>query len=114
MEAKAMKEINVEEAEVEVMDEVEAVVVGDVVEQVGEPTAVGLGLRGELADQQQRGDAVLVLHVLGVAAVAQRLLVAEGEALDAAEWPFPRDELAHAVRRGYEQLPRAQRRLPLV
>ena len=46
---------------------------------------LGLGLGGELADQQQRGDAVLVLHVLGVAAVAERLLVAEGQALDAAD-----------------------------
>ena len=36
------------------------------------------------------------------------------EALDAAEWPFPREELADAVRRGYEHLPRSQKRLPLV
>ena len=37
-----------------------------------------------------------------------------GDALDAAEWPYPREELAPAVRRGYEHLPRAQKRLPLV
>jgi glyoxylase-like metal-dependent hydrolase (beta-lactamase superfamily II) len=37
-----------------------------------------------------------------------------GQALDAAEWPYPREELAAAVRRGYEHLPRAQKRLPLV
>ena len=36
------------------------------------------------------------------------------EALEAAEWPYPREELAAAVRRGYEHLPRAQKRLPLV
>jgi glyoxylase-like metal-dependent hydrolase (beta-lactamase superfamily II) len=36
------------------------------------------------------------------------------EALDAAEWPFPREYLADAVRRGYEHLPRSQKRLPLV
>ncbi len=36
------------------------------------------------------------------------------EALDAAEWPFPRAYLADAVRRGYEHLPRSQKRLPLV
>jgi len=36
------------------------------------------------------------------------------EALDAAEWPFPREELADAVRRGYEHLPSSQKRLPLV
>jgi len=37
-----------------------------------------------------------------------------GEALAAGEWPYPREELAQAVRRGYEQLPRSQKRLPLV
>ena len=37
-----------------------------------------------------------------------------GEALDAAEWPFPKDALEHAVRRTYEQLPRSQKRLPLI
>jgi glyoxylase-like metal-dependent hydrolase (beta-lactamase superfamily II) len=37
-----------------------------------------------------------------------------GEALAAAEWPFPPDRLADAVRRGYEQLPRSQKRLPLL
>ncbi len=36
------------------------------------------------------------------------------EALDAAEWPFPREDLAEAVRRGYEELPLSQRRLPLL
>ena len=36
------------------------------------------------------------------------------DALDAAEWPYPRDYLADAVRRGYEHLPRSQKRLPLV
>lgn len=36
------------------------------------------------------------------------------EALDAAEWPLPAGSLGHAVARGYEQLPRSQRRLPLV
>lgn len=37
-----------------------------------------------------------------------------GEALAAGEWPFPADRLADAVRRGYEHLPRSQKRLPLV
>ena len=40
--------------------------------------------------------------------------VPESQALEAAEWPYPREELAAAVRRGYEHLPRAQKRLPLV
>jgi glyoxylase-like metal-dependent hydrolase (beta-lactamase superfamily II) len=37
-----------------------------------------------------------------------------GEALAAAQWPYPAEELVHAVRRGYEQLPRSARSLPLV
>jgi glyoxylase-like metal-dependent hydrolase (beta-lactamase superfamily II) len=37
-----------------------------------------------------------------------------GAAIDAAEWPYPREELGAAVRRGYEHLPRSQKRLPLI
>ena len=55
---------------------------------------------------------------IGVVAETIRDLAGRGvplaEALDAAEWPFPRRELAEAVRRGYGELPRAARRLPLV
>jgi hypothetical protein len=55
---------------------------------------------------------------IGVVAETIRDLAGRGvplaDALDAAEWPFPRSELAEAVRRGYEELPRAARRLPLV
>ncbi len=40
--------------------------------------------------------------------------VGVGDALDSAEWPYPRDELANAVRRGYEQLPRGSKTLPLL
>ena len=36
------------------------------------------------------------------------------DALAAAEWPWPREALGEAVRRGYAQLPRSQRRLPLL
>jgi glyoxylase-like metal-dependent hydrolase (beta-lactamase superfamily II) len=57
-------------------------------------------------------------NAIGVVAETIRDLATRGvplaEALDAAEWPYPREELAAAVRRGYEQLPRAQKRLPLV
>lgn len=35
------------------------------------------------------------------------------QALAAAEWPYPREELGDAVRRGYAQLPAGGRRLPL-
>lgn len=40
--------------------------------------------------------------------------VPPGQALDAESWPYPREHLVHAVRRGYEQLPREAKRLPLV
>jgi glyoxylase-like metal-dependent hydrolase (beta-lactamase superfamily II) len=40
--------------------------------------------------------------------------VAPAEALGATEWPYPAEELAHAVARGYEHLPRASRSLPLL
>lgn len=57
-------------------------------------------------------------NAIGVVAETIRDLatrgVPVGEALDAAEWPYPREELVHAVRRGYEHLPRSQKRLPLV
>jgi glyoxylase-like metal-dependent hydrolase (beta-lactamase superfamily II) len=61
--------------------------------------------------EEQRGG-------IGVVAETIRDLATRGvpveEALAAAEWPFPSETLASAVRRGYEQLPRSQRRLPLV
>jgi glyoxylase-like metal-dependent hydrolase (beta-lactamase superfamily II) len=55
---------------------------------------------------------------IGVVAETIRDLAGRGvpldQALDAADWPYPREELADAVRRGYEQLPRARRSLPLI
>lgn len=39
--------------------------------------------------------------------------VPEDQALASASWPFPEDALRHAVARGYAQLPRARRQLPL-
>jgi glyoxylase-like metal-dependent hydrolase (beta-lactamase superfamily II) len=39
--------------------------------------------------------------------------VPEAEAVAAAEWPFPAEALRHAVPRGYAQLPRARRHLPM-
>jgi len=55
---------------------------------------------------------------IGIMAETIRDLATRGvpvdEALDAADWPFPKSELADAVRRGYEQLPRSQKRLPLI
>ena len=36
------------------------------------------------------------------------------EALESAQWPYPSEQLGNAVRRGYEQLPRMAKRLPLI
>ena len=55
---------------------------------------------------------------IGIVAETIRDLATRGvpvaEALAAAQWPFPRERLADAVRRGYEHLPLSQKRLPLV
>lgn len=55
---------------------------------------------------------------IGVVAETIRDLASRGvpvaEALDATEWPYPREELAHAVTRGYQHLPRGTRSLPLL
>jgi glyoxylase-like metal-dependent hydrolase (beta-lactamase superfamily II) len=57
-------------------------------------------------------------NAIGIVAETIRDLAGRGvpvdQALDAADWPYPREELAAAVRRGYEHLPRSQKRLPLV
>jgi glyoxylase-like metal-dependent hydrolase (beta-lactamase superfamily II) len=57
-------------------------------------------------------------NTIGIVAETVRDLAGRGvpldQALDAGDWPWPRDGLADAVRRGYEQLPRSQRRLPLI
>jgi len=55
---------------------------------------------------------------IGIVAETVRDLATRGvpvdDALSAADWPYPREQLANAVRRGYEHLPRSQKRLPLV
>jgi glyoxylase-like metal-dependent hydrolase (beta-lactamase superfamily II) len=57
-------------------------------------------------------------NTVGIVAETIRDLAARGvpvdQALDAGDWPWPREGLADAVRRGYEQLPRSQKRLPLL
>ena len=42
------------------------------------------------------------------------LLIPVDEALATGEWPWDPRHLETAVRRGYEQLPRSQKRLPLI
>ena len=54
---------------------------------------------------------------IGVVAETVRDLASRGVALAdilaAGDWPYPREELVDAVRRGYEQLPRAAKTLPM-
>ncbi len=56
---------------------------------------------------------------IGIVAETIRDLATRGVPLDqaletATAWPYPREGLDHAVRRGYEQLPRQRRQLPLL
>ena len=57
-------------------------------------------------------------NAIGIVAQTIRDLAARGvpvdQALEATEWPYPREELAAAVRRGYAHLSRSEKRLPLV
>lgn len=57
-------------------------------------------------------------NTIGIVAETIRDLANRGvpleQALDAGEWPWPKEVLATAVARGYEQLPRSQKRLPLI
>lgn len=79
------------------------------------PASVVVPGHGAVTDrafvQAQRAD-------IGVVAETIRDLAGRGvgveDALAAAQWPFPAERLSHAVRRGYEQLPRSQKRLPLL
>jgi glyoxylase-like metal-dependent hydrolase (beta-lactamase superfamily II) len=87
----------------------------DLVLQLIGPDTVVVPGHGAAVDrefvQDQRAD-------IGVVAETIRDLALRGVplagALDTAEWPFPKEGLAHALRRGYEQLPLAGRQLPLL
>ena len=65
----------------------------------------------------QRGFVEDQRNAIAVVAETIRELAGRGvpveQALGAAQWPYPREELADAVRRGYAQLPTGGRRLPL-
>jgi glyoxylase-like metal-dependent hydrolase (beta-lactamase superfamily II) len=63
------------------------------------------------AAQEQRADAGTVAETIFDLAARS---VAEEEALDSVEWPWPAERLRFAVPRGYAMVPRTERRLPLV
>ena len=81
---------------------------------LGDATTVVPG-HGALVDKEfvhdQRSE-------LGVIAETIRDLAGRGvpvdQALATGEWPWPREHLEHAIRVGYDQLPRSQKRLPLI
>jgi glyoxylase-like metal-dependent hydrolase (beta-lactamase superfamily II) len=70
----------------------------------------GLPVDKDFVDEQRTA--------IGVVAETIRHLASQGvpvrDALAATEWPYPAEQLALAVQRGYEQLPRAARSLPLI
>jgi glyoxylase-like metal-dependent hydrolase (beta-lactamase superfamily II) len=87
----------------------------DLVLQLLDPGSVvvpghGLPVDKEFVEEQR--------SAIGVVAETIRDLASRGvpvaDALDATEWPYPKEELARAVARGYAQLPRSARSLPLL
>jgi glyoxylase-like metal-dependent hydrolase (beta-lactamase superfamily II) len=70
----------------------------------------GLPVDKDFVDEQR--------SAIGIVAETIRDLAGRGvpvaDALDATEWPYPKEELARAVARGYAHLPRSARSLPLL
>jgi glyoxylase-like metal-dependent hydrolase (beta-lactamase superfamily II) len=64
----------------------------------------------EFAEEQRTAIGVVAETIRDLASRG----VPERDALAAAEWPYPREELRTAVRRGYQHLPRTARSLPLI
>lgn len=87
----------------------------DVVLQLLTPASVVVPGHGAPLD---RGAVEEHRAMLGIVAEMVRDAAARGvpadEALAGSEWPWAREAVAWAVRRGYAQLPRSQRRLPLL
>jgi glyoxylase-like metal-dependent hydrolase (beta-lactamase superfamily II) len=85
-----------------------------VLELVGSDTVVvpghGVPVGREFVQEQR--------SAIGIVAQTIRDLAERGvpldQALESTEWPYPREHLGNAVRRGYEQLPRSSKRLPLI
>jgi glyoxylase-like metal-dependent hydrolase (beta-lactamase superfamily II) len=85
-----------------------------VIQMLGEGSVVvpghGLPVSKDFVQEQR--------SAVGIVAETIRDLAGRGvpvsDALDAAEWPYPKEELRRAVARGYEHLPRSARSLPLL
>lgn len=85
----------------------------DVILDLLTPSSVVVPGHGHLVDrgyvEQQRNEVGLVSQTLRDLAAAG---VPAAEALQRGDWPYPREQLAEAVRRGYDALPRGARQLP--
>jgi glyoxylase-like metal-dependent hydrolase (beta-lactamase superfamily II) len=85
-----------------------------VISMLGDPSVVVPG-HGMPVDKdfvmEQRGSIGVVAETIHDLASKG---VPEAEALAATEWPYPAEELTRAVSRGYAQLPRSARSLPLL
>ena len=87
----------------------------ELVGQMTTPATLVVPGHGAVVDQEflhgQRADT-------GVVAETIHHLAGQGASLEDAlahdDWPFPRESLETAVRRGYEHLPRSARRLPVL
>jgi glyoxylase-like metal-dependent hydrolase (beta-lactamase superfamily II) len=86
----------------------------DVVMDLTGPGTVVVPGHGALVDrdfvEQQRQDIAITAQTVRDLAAAG---IPADQALAAGEWPFPREALTHAVRRGYQHLPPGGRALPL-
>ncbi len=70
----------------------------------------GLPVGKDFVDEQRSAIGVVAETIRDLASRG----VPVGDALAAAQWPYPAEDLATAVRRGYEHLPRSTRQLPLI
>ncbi|HEX7739412.1 MAG TPA: MBL fold metallo-hydrolase, partial [Marmoricola sp.] len=85
-----------------------------VLQLIGPDTVVvpghGAPVGREFVQEQRSAIGVVAETIRGL---ADRGVPAD-QALDQATWPYPKEGLVEAVRRGYEQVPVAPRQLPLV
>lgn len=86
----------------------------DFLENLISPSTLIVPGHGAVVDKEYVADQRAVIG--GVAETIRELAgrgIPVDQALSATAWPLPTDHLEHAVRRGYEHLPRAARSLPL-
>jgi glyoxylase-like metal-dependent hydrolase (beta-lactamase superfamily II) len=85
-----------------------------VISMLGDPSVVvpghGLPVDKDFVMEQRGSIGVVAETIHDLASKG----VPEADALAATEWPYPAEELTRAVSRGYAQLPRSARSLPLL